>query len=94
MCGCINGYKWGCDLNPSPLPLQKKCQSEGGGGPALTKMRRGGWGGTLKGGPFRLGCGIKIQILIFPFFWFLLFVFLFVSLCFYFLFLTSFFLFF
>ena len=42
----------------------------------------GGRRGRGKGGPFRPGWGLKIQILIFPFFWFLLFVFLFVSLCF------------
>ena len=41
-------------------------------------------GGPSQGGPFRPGWGLKIQILIFSFFWFLLFVFLFVSLCFFF----------
>ena len=39
----MGGVCGGCDLNPSPPP-QKKCQSEGGGGPALTKIEGGGVG--------------------------------------------------
>ena len=37
---------------------QQKCQSE----LALTKMRERGGEGPPKGGPFRPGCGLKIQI--------------------------------